>query len=152
MRILADTNIVARLAQPAHAHHRAALAATEILLARNDDPCVVPQVLYEFWVIATKPTSANGLAMPVTQARTEIEKAKLVFTLLRDERAIFDQWERLVAQHDVKGKNAHDARLVAAMNRHGLTHLLTFNSQDFVRYPGITVLTPEQVAAQAEPS
>jgi predicted nucleic acid-binding protein len=42
----------------------------------------------------------------------------------------------------VKGKNAHDARLVAAMVRHGLTHILTFNAQDFSRYRGITIMTP----------
>lgn len=85
--------------------------------------------------------------MPVAQSRAEIEKTKLIFTLLRDERAIFDQWERLVAQHDVKGKNAHDARLVAAMNRHELTQLLTFNSRDFARYPGIT---PQEMIQAAE--
>lgn len=39
----------------------------------------------------------------------------------------------------MKGKNAHDARLVAAMVRHGLTHILTFNAQDFSRYRGITI-------------
>jgi hypothetical protein len=45
----------------------------------------------------------------------------------------------------VVGKNAHDARLVAAMNVHGLTQLLTFNNQDFQRYPGISVVTPDDV-------
>jgi hypothetical protein len=44
------------------------------------------------------------------------------------------------------GKNAHDARLVAAMRVHGLTHLLTFNAQDFRRYPGINVVTPGDLA------
>ena len=47
----------------------------------------------------------------------------------------------------VIGKNAHDARLVAAMRVHGVTHLLTFNDQDFARYTGITVLTPAAVFA-----
>jgi hypothetical protein len=45
----------------------------------------------------------------------------------------------------VVGKNGHDARLVAAMMVHGLTHLLTFNVQDFRRYPGITAVTPADV-------
>jgi hypothetical protein len=43
------------------------------------------------------------------------------------------------------GKNAHDARFVAAMMAHGLTHLLTFNPQDFRRYSGITVVTPAEI-------
>ncbi len=43
--------------------------------------------------------------------------------------------------HDVKGKTAHDARPVAAMRRHGLSRLLTFNASHFARFDGIAVLT-----------
>jgi hypothetical protein len=39
----------------------------------------------------------------------------------------------------------HDARLVAVMRVHGLTHVLTFNPTDFTRYPGITVVRPQDV-------
>jgi len=47
--------------------------------------------------------------------------------------------------NQVKGKTAHDARLVAAMVWHDLTHLLKFNAADFVRFPGIEVFTPQQI-------
>jgi hypothetical protein len=33
------------------------------------------------------------------------------------------------------------------MQRHGLTHLLTFNAADFNRYQGITILDPQTIAA-----
>lgn len=52
-----------------------------------------------------------------------------------------------MAIYKVVGKTAHDARLVAAMHAHGLTHLLTFNEPDFRRYAGIIVLTPAGVLA-----
>jgi hypothetical protein len=55
------------------------------------------------------------------------------------------QWRNLVAANDVKGKNAHDARLVAAMQRHGLTDLLSFNKRDFARYAAINTFTPAEV-------
>ena len=45
-------------------------------------------------------------------------------------------------RHDVKGKNVHDARIVAAMNVNGITQLLTFNTADFKRFPGIILLAP----------
>jgi hypothetical protein len=70
-----------------------------------------------------------------------------LFTLLRDERSIFDRWEQLVTDFHVAGKAAHDARLVAAMQRHGLSYLLTFNAADFKRYSTIRLLQPEVVAA-----
>jgi predicted nucleic acid-binding protein len=69
-----------------------------------------------------------------------------LFTLFRDERGVFSVWREFVAQYDVKGKNAHDARLVAAMKRHGLDHLLTFNVSDFRRYEGIEILDAQSIA------
>ena len=42
---------------------------------------------------------------------------------------------------------AHDARLVAAMVRHSISHLLTFNEQDFARYNEIAVIVPSAAAA-----
>jgi predicted nucleic acid-binding protein len=44
------------------------------------------------------------------------------------------------------GKSTHDARLVAAMRVHQVTHILTFNIQDFTRYPGINILSPQAIA------
>jgi predicted nucleic acid-binding protein len=40
----------------------------------------------------------------------------------------------------------HDAHIVAAMNVYGITNLLTFNGPDFIRYPGIHVIHPKDVA------
>jgi hypothetical protein len=45
----------------------------------------------------------------------------------------------------VQGKQAHDARLVAAMQRHGPSHLLTFNTADFQRYTGLGLFAPHAI-------
>ena len=37
-------------------------------------------------------------------------------------------------RHGVVGSKVHDARLVAAMNVHGVRRILTFNTDDFTRY------------------
>ncbi len=52
-----------------------------------------------------------------------------------------------MTHHAIVGKNAHDTHLVAAMVVHGITHLLTFNKQDFQRFTNITVLSPADVVA-----
>jgi len=70
----------------------------------------------------------------------EVQALKHFFTLL-PELPLQDEWERLVAVHNVSGKNTHDARLVAAMIVHGVSTILTFNVHDFTRYP-ISVLDP----------
>ena len=49
------------------------------------------------------------------------------------------------------GRDSHDTRIVAAMNVHGVTHLLTFNKDDFRRYTNIVAISPgEVIAAQQE--
>ena len=148
MRIVTDSNILLRLVQGSHPHHKQADAALYALRSRGDEPCVVPQVIYEYWTVCTRPAeSPNGIGMTVMETASTMRRLRQLFPLYRDERAIFERWEKLVTQHDVKGKNAHDARLVAAMLRHGLTHLLTFNGSHFKRFTEITVLTPSEVAA-----
>ena len=147
MRILTDTNVLLRLSQQSDPDHQRADAALYALRSQGDEPCVVPQVIYEYWAVCTRPAEDNGLAMTVTDAISKMKWLQQLFPLYRDERAIFDRWENLVTRHDVKGKKTHDARLVAAMLRHGLTHLLTFNGDDFKRFTDISVLTPNEAAA-----
>ena len=54
----------------------------------------------------------------------------------------YPEWRRLVVRHAVRGKQVHDARLVALMTAHGITHVLTLNAGDFGRFPGITEVAP----------
>jgi predicted nucleic acid-binding protein len=147
MRVLLDTNVLLRSAEPRHAQHQTATAATDALRRGGHDLVIVPQVLYEFWSVATRPIENNGLGMSASEAETELSAIKRLFRFLRDERAVYGEWEHLVTSFDVKGKRAHDARLVAAMNRHGIAHLLTFNTVDFARYPSITVLAPAELVS-----
>jgi predicted nucleic acid-binding protein len=144
---LLDTNILTRSSQEDHPQYAAACRSVELLRQTGDRLCVVPQNLYEFWAVATRPPGENGLGMTAPQAQARMTRIKRLFALLLDERRILPEWERLVNLHDVKGKTAHDARLVAAMRRHGLSRLLTFNASHFARFAGITVPTPEGVVA-----
>lgn len=151
MRVLVDSNLILRLAQPAHQYHETARIAVESIRSRNDDLCIVPQVIYEFWVVATRPLMENsGLGMTGTQAQQVLATIRKLFTLLDDEQGIFDEWYRLVIRHNVQGKPAHDARIVAAMRQRGITHILTFNAKDFVRYSEVTVLRPDQITQVSE--
>ena len=145
MKVLLDTNILSRIVEPGHVHHRAALDATDSLGKQKHDLVLVPQILYEFWAVCTRPLHANGLGRTVTEAEKELTNFKSLFTVLDESPLTLAKWEKLIVTYHVVGKNAHDAHLVAAMAAHGITHLLTFNAQDFRRYAGITVMTPAAV-------
>jgi predicted nucleic acid-binding protein len=148
MRILLDTNLLTRLANPAQQEaHDLAEAAIETLRLRGQIPCLVPQSIYEFWVVATRPLDVNGLGISPDESREEVDSMLSLFPLLQDERAIFFRWLNLVITHKVSGRPAHDARLVAAMLRHGLSCILTLNVADFARYSEITAVHPDDVIA-----
>ncbi len=149
--ILLDTNILARSAQPAHSQHQTAVDAVAVLRLQGEILCLVPQVLYGYWSVATRPVAQNGLGMTAADASADIAASVGRFQFFHDERAIFERWQQLVVQCQSLGKNGHDARLVAAMKRHGIVQILTFNMPDFHRYPGIQVLDPRQVAKGAVP-
>lgn len=142
MRVLVDTNILARIAQQTHVHAPIATSALRCLMEAGHEVRIVPQVLYEYWAIATRPSSENGLGLTPEVANADVSEFKRIFSVLRDERGILDLWQETVLQRNSLGKQSHDARLVAAMRRHGLTHLLTFNLADFRRYAEIELLDP----------
>lgn len=147
MRILLDTNILLRLSDTDHPASAEVVAVLDWLDAQTIDGVLVPQVLYEYWVVATRLLEHNGLGRDNVTATTDIRDFMTLFRLLLDERGVFVQWQKLVTDYSVVGKLAHDTRLVAAMKRHGVTDILTFNKPDFVRFTGIRVFTPADILA-----
>src|SRR5262245_8753989 len=145
MDVLLDTNLLLRIANAADPQQPLAVASADKLLLQNAKLCMVPQNLYEFWSVASRPKSLNGLGLSLSDVQKVIAGFKRYYTLRDEVSAFCSEWEKLVSQHSIIGKNVHDARLVAAMVVHGITHLLTFNKQDFQRFTNITVFTPAEV-------
>jgi predicted nucleic acid-binding protein len=145
--VLIDTSTLLRTLQPSHPQRETARVAIKALTARGRDLHIVPQILVELWVVATRPVAQNGLGLSTTEAAAELMRLKSMFPLLPDTPAIHPVWESLVIQYRVSGKPAHDTPLVAAMHVHGLTTILTFDRTGFSRYAGIEVLHPADAAA-----
>lgn len=146
MSVLVDTNVLLRRTQPDHPSHIAAVESIAKLLAAGETLCVTLQNIAEFWNVATRPSVNNGLGFSVAATLREVETIERVLTLLPDSPDNYDEWKRLVIQHNVLGSKIHDTRLVAAMNVHGVATILTFNTGDFVRY-GVKTLHPDTAAA-----
>jgi predicted nucleic acid-binding protein len=142
---LLDTNVLLRLADPSAQGHDVAGRAVSQLLARNEPCFLTPQVLIEFWAVATRPAIANGLGWDAARARLEIDRLLDQFPLLEDIPAVFYHWLALVTSHNLSGKRVHDARLIAVMEAHQVTHLLTFNVADFPSAAGISIVHPRAV-------
>lgn len=123
----------------------AAMAAMNWMAANGHEAMIVPQVLYEYWAVATRPVENNGLGLSTPEANIALLDWLDIYSLV-DDQGVFPFWHNLVATYDVKGKPSHDARLVAAMERHGLTEIMTFNKADFARFPTIKAMSPADVS------
>jgi predicted nucleic acid-binding protein len=142
---LLDTNIVLRFSNPSDAQHELVTNAVAAILATGDECFLVPQVLIEMWVVATRPTDVNGLGWSTTYTRNVIEQLLQRFPLAEEVPQLFPTWLEIVSTQKVSGKRTHDARIIAMMKVASINHILTLNPGDFVNIPDITVTHPRQI-------
>jgi predicted nucleic acid-binding protein len=147
MRVLVDTNILLRSAQPNHPLCSQATRAVSRLIRQKDAVFFCSQNIAEFWNVATRPADLNGLGLSHEEALKEVSSIERLLTLLPDIPAIYTAWKETVRDHKVQGVKVYDARLVATMNVYAVESVLTFNTADFKRYASITALHPSSVLA-----
>jgi predicted nucleic acid-binding protein len=140
-----DSNILLRSIEEDHPQHDEALGVINKLIGRGAEIFLLPQSLYEFWVVATRPKKDNGLELSAAEAEAILAKFESVFPLKHDTQAVYKEWRRLITQHAVLGKNSHDAGIAAAAVAHGIAYLVTFNKDHFNRFTTITALLPSDV-------
>lgn len=143
---LLDTNVLLRMSDRTSPVNLLAGRAAATLLRQQDRVFITSQNIIEFWVVGTRPATVNGLGWSVEQTRTQIEQILNQFPQLEETPQIFPYWFNLVTSYQIQGKRVHDARLVAVMLAHGVTHLLTFNPDDFRNINEIVVVHPQAIA------
>lgn len=72
------------LGAPARPLSPMATGAVKLLLNRGDSIYVASQSLIEFWNVATRPISANGLGMTPAGAAKELDQIEALFPILPD--------------------------------------------------------------------
>ena len=147
MRVLVDTNILLRSAQPNHPLCSQATHAVSKLIRQKDAVFFCSQNIAEFWNVATRPADKNGLGLSHDEVLQEISSIELMLTLLPDIPSIYAAWKEIVRDHKVQGVKVYDARLVAIMNVYAVESVLTFNDADFKRYGTIASIHPSSMLA-----
>jgi predicted nucleic acid-binding protein len=146
MPYLLDSNVLIRFLNRQDPNHQLVRQALRTLRRRGEQLCFTSQNLAEFWNVCTRPVTARGgYGLTVADTDRKALWAERMFTLLPDSPAVHVEWRRLLVTHSISGVQVHDARLVAAMRVHSVTHLLTFNTADFRRYGDISVTHPRDV-------
>ena len=147
MAHLLDSNILLRWANREDPERPLALSALQKLGRSGELMHTTPQNYTEFWSSATRPATGNGLGLSPIQASQLVNRLRTLFPLLPDNAIVFEEWLQIVTASAVSGRQVHDARLVAVMLAHRITHILTFDVNDFKRYQsfGIVVVHPSHV-------
>jgi predicted nucleic acid-binding protein len=122
--------------------------AIEAALSGGSLLCYTSQNVGEFWNTCTRPLNRNGYGLTPPEADRRAKYFEEKLQLLPDSMAVHQAWRQLLVTHSVSGVHVHDARLVAAMQVHGVRQILTFNDRDFVRYSGIEAVHPRSVRAK----
>lgn len=138
-KVILDTNIILRLIDRTAPEHESSYSLVKRLISENCEICLIPQVLIEFWVVATRPPESNGFGWDTSFTMQEIEKLQNIFVLLPDNELIFNYWQKIVSK-GVRGKRAHDARIAAAALTHEVYAIATLNTQDFADF-GINLIS-----------
>lgn len=154
MRYLLDTNILLRLSQPQDPAYQSITDSLAILQQQlGVEFCFFLQSLAEFWNVCTRPADKNGYGFTIADTDRRARAIESFCVYLPDTQQVYAEWRQLVVEHSVSGIQVHDAKLAAGMRAHGISHLLTLNKQDFLRYSssGITSITPDEVIQSSDP-
>jgi len=144
---LVDTNVLLRFAYGHDPAHPVAKPAVDRLQLAGHRLVTVFQNRSEFWNVSTRPAARNGYGLDVATAEVALDLIEQQFPILPEHPQTYPIWRRLVVSYAVRGIQVHDARLAAAMLAHGVTHVLTFNGGDFVRFAaeGLVAVDPAAV-------
>jgi predicted nucleic acid-binding protein len=146
MRVFVDTGVLLRAFDRLSPERPAILRALRRLWAERHDLYTSAQNIAEFWNVSTRPISARGgYGRPVPVVESRVRQIERWATILSFSPPTYAEWRRLLVLHQLIGVSVHDARIAATMLTDHISHLVTLNRSDFLRYSGIVVLSPEDV-------
>ena len=149
MIVLADTGALLRLADPADPWHGIVAQAGGGVRGRGDGLTIGCRTRSSFGTsVPGRPRPGAGGGLDIAEADRRFRAVEAAVSLLTELPFVYGIWRRLVVAHAVLGKQVHDARFVALMMAHGVTHVLTLNAGDFARFPGIVEIAPASLAAR----
>ena len=139
-RLFCDTNVFLSAVDRGRRLHVQALHVLNALPNRGIALCVSGQIVREFLVVCTRPVDANGLGLSPREAVRNAEAIIQRCTILDENRNVPVRLLDIVRTAPCAGKQLHDANVVATMQEHGLTRLVTGNPRDFRRFKGIDLV------------
>ena len=103
--------------------------------------CLNRQVLREYFSVLTRSTFAEP-PTPIASVIEDIRRFGKNFFIAEEDSLVTEKLLSLMATFSFRGKQVHDANIVATMLRHDITTLLTHNISDFERFSSLIKIIP----------
>jgi predicted nucleic acid-binding protein len=135
-RVMLDTNVLIAATDESRAEHRDALTVVNDWATGRTELCTSGQILREYLTVATRPAEKNGLGLNLPDALGNVHAIRERTTLLAEDGKVADRLPSLLADVECRGKQVHDANVIATMLVHGVRAVVTMNLGDFARFEG----------------
>ncbi len=139
--VFLDTNVLVYASFPELSLSDVARRRLQALRKRELPIWASRQVFREFLATATRPGTLSSLA-PVALIVEALRLWAGQLTVAEDDAETTEHLLRLLENPGARGKQVHDANIVATMQRHGIRYLLTHNGTDFERYASLVTVLP----------
>lgn len=133
-RAFLDTNVLLAATDTARAERDRAIEVLDGWPARGATLYTSGQVLREYVTVATRPAAANGLGLLMPDALHNVGALQGRLRFLEETEAVWRRLADLLVAGDTRGKQVHDANVVATMLAHGVRTLVTLNGRHFARF------------------
>src|SRR2546425_8763861 len=140
-KVFLDTNVLV-FANAAEAPlHQVALRAIETRYEAGVELWTSRQVLREYLVTFSRPQRFMN-PRPIATVIERVRFFQRRFQVAEDGPHVTERLLALMEQISIGGKQVHDVNIVATMLAHGIGHLLTHNTDDFVRFSHLITVLP----------
>jgi len=133
-RAVLDTNILLAATDESREDHEDAIAAINVWPASGVVLYTSGQILREYLAVATRPVDHNGLGMTQPDAIANVRALRARLNLLSEDVKVSGRLLELLDTIECRGKQVHDANVVATMLVHGIDTVVTLNVDDFARF------------------
>ena len=141
-RVVLDTNVLLSATDESRTEHAEAVAAVNEWPASGLTLYTSGQILREYLVVATRPTDVNGLGLAMSDALANVRALRSQLRLLGEEIKVAERLMGILDTVRCRGKQVHDANVVATMLVHGIDTVVTSNVDDFTRFDQYVRVSP----------
>jgi predicted nucleic acid-binding protein len=141
-RVFVDTNVLIRMLYDTLPSHQECYIAVERLRDADSELWISRQIIRECLVRMTHPTTFSE-PLSIEQALMQIDTLYTLFKIADETDSVTQRLFELLRTTSTRGKQIHDANIVATMLVYGIGTLLTINVSDMKRFADkVKIISP----------